>query len=362
VAWHERVFFDKNQAEIGTLLGKSSDWVSVRSRVYRLPDTLKEQLRQRPRAISQMLELGVLYTQQSEAALELADRVVHENLTLDALRVLIRGYARPERHETPLPGNRVEGRRGAATSVQDVTSEPSDTVPSNAREGMHKRRGAATQEPGRSVPDRPTTSMAQADEQDRAAEQSTHIPHVTADATSAADLALLQEAVATLASVASRADTLPGGVITTRVLDQVEQALVSIRRTLVRRTLPEARPPLHRFYQFVDTDLREVLVLLRRRHPVVATIRSREGESLEIHLLICLLPKGSTSGGLSNTNVGDLFVAVTGANGGTVPLINGAPAEWVRNGLGLTQDEAATMAAFVSDLAQGLAGEPGPTT
>ncbi len=62
VAWHERVFFDKNQAEIGTLLGKSSDWVSVRSRIHRLPDALKERLRQRPRAISQMLELGVFCT------------------------------------------------------------------------------------------------------------------------------------------------------------------------------------------------------------------------------------------------------------------------------------------------------------
>jgi ParB family chromosome partitioning protein len=60
VAWHERMFADKNQAEIGAMLGKSSDWVSTRSRIYRLPDRLKERLRQRPRAISQMLELGVL--------------------------------------------------------------------------------------------------------------------------------------------------------------------------------------------------------------------------------------------------------------------------------------------------------------
>jgi len=51
VAWHEQVFFEQNQAQLGALLGKSSDWVSVRSRIHRLPDGLKERLRQRPRAI-----------------------------------------------------------------------------------------------------------------------------------------------------------------------------------------------------------------------------------------------------------------------------------------------------------------------
>jgi ParB family transcriptional regulator, chromosome partitioning protein len=85
VAWHEHAFFDKNQAQIGALLGKSSDWVSVRSRVHKLPDDLKDRIRQRPRAISQLLELGPLYAQQPAAALALADRVVHENLTLDAI-------------------------------------------------------------------------------------------------------------------------------------------------------------------------------------------------------------------------------------------------------------------------------------
>ncbi len=33
VAWHERMFADKNQAQIGAMLGKSSDWVSMRSRI-----------------------------------------------------------------------------------------------------------------------------------------------------------------------------------------------------------------------------------------------------------------------------------------------------------------------------------------
>ena len=58
MAWHERAFFDKNQTQIGALLGKSSDWVSVRSRIHKPPDDLKERIRQRPRAISQLLELA----------------------------------------------------------------------------------------------------------------------------------------------------------------------------------------------------------------------------------------------------------------------------------------------------------------
>ncbi len=72
------MFFDKNQAEIGAMLGKSSDWVSVRSRIHKLPEVLKERLRQRPRAIKQLLELAALYGQQPDLALSVADRVVDE--------------------------------------------------------------------------------------------------------------------------------------------------------------------------------------------------------------------------------------------------------------------------------------------
>jgi ParB/RepB/Spo0J family partition protein len=35
VAWIERAFFEKNQAAIGAMLGKSSDWVTVRSRIHK---------------------------------------------------------------------------------------------------------------------------------------------------------------------------------------------------------------------------------------------------------------------------------------------------------------------------------------
>ncbi len=67
------------------------------ARIHKLPDVLKDRIRRRPRTISQILELGSLYAQQPDAAL--ADRVVHENLTLDTIRTLVRGYARPGRRE-----------------------------------------------------------------------------------------------------------------------------------------------------------------------------------------------------------------------------------------------------------------------
>src|SRR5206468_6133551 len=72
IAWHERTFFDKNQAEIGAMLGKSSDWVSVRSRIHKLPEALKHRLRVRPRIMGQMLELATFYQQQPIEALEVA--------------------------------------------------------------------------------------------------------------------------------------------------------------------------------------------------------------------------------------------------------------------------------------------------
>lgn len=119
VAWHERMFFDKNQAEIGAMLGKSVDWVKMRARIHKLPDALKERLRLRPRAISQMLELGVLYGRQPDVAIDLADRVVTEQMTLDALRASIRNYERPGAPAREEKYN----QRGAAPLVNTFTTE-----------------------------------------------------------------------------------------------------------------------------------------------------------------------------------------------------------------------------------------------
>jgi ParB family transcriptional regulator, chromosome partitioning protein len=130
VAWAERMFFDKNQTEIGAMLGKSSDWVSTRSRIHRLPDELKDALRQRPRAIKQMLELASLYTADPSAARVLAQRVVQESLTVDVVRQSIR------KHQAFTELNNRDGmhnRRAGATFVGPFTR----------RDHSYRCRGAA---------------------------------------------------------------------------------------------------------------------------------------------------------------------------------------------------------------------------
>ena len=148
VAWHEHAFFDKNQTQIGALLGKSSDWVSVRSRIHKLPDDLKERIRQRPRAISQLLELAPLYAQEPATALALADRVVHENLTLDAIRALVRGYERPQRRES----SRAEtiDHRGATTNVQEITDAAMELLTPPVRDKKTQASRCRDKQTGRS--------------------------------------------------------------------------------------------------------------------------------------------------------------------------------------------------------------------
>src|SRR6266545_2928545 len=121
VAWHQQMYFDKNQAEIGALLGKSEDWVKTRSRIHKLPEPLKDRLRQRPRAISQILELGALYTREPEAALSLADQVVKEQLTLDAVREAVRNYVRPASSGGDIRDEK-NNQRGTALVVTNSTN------------------------------------------------------------------------------------------------------------------------------------------------------------------------------------------------------------------------------------------------
>jgi len=215
VAWHERMYFDKNQAEIGAMLGKSSDWVSVRSRVYKLPDALKERLRKRPRAIKQMLELSILYLQQPSVALELADRVVQENLTVEVIRAAIRENKQPESRAQPIR-EETNNRRAGATSVQDITNPILPGIDRDARADEREARHLMSSAP-----------RATSDEQEFVSSASS--------ARSAADLLMLQEAAVALASVALRAETLPMSEITEQTLDQAERALIATRRVLARR-------------------------------------------------------------------------------------------------------------------------------
>jgi ParB family chromosome partitioning protein len=234
VAWHERAFFDKNQAQIGALLGKSSDWVSMRSRIHKLPDDLKERIRQRPRAISQILELAPLYAQQQAPALALADRVVHENLTLDTLRALVRGYERPQRRES----SRAETieRRGATTNVKGVTNDSSEILKSPIRDKSHDRRGTATSEHETfDAQSMRTSSIGQADYPNTASPISDVSP-LAPTTPASLDYTLLQKAADTLTILAARADQIALGAISEQALNQIETALNTLRRSLALQT------------------------------------------------------------------------------------------------------------------------------
>jgi hypothetical protein len=234
VVWHEQVFFEKNQAQIGALLGKSSDWVSVRSRIHKLPDGLEERLRQRPRVIAQMLELGSFYAQQRDVALALADRVVGENLTLDAIRGIVRGYARPEKREGSQVG--AAKRRGIATKVLEITNQLEQRSEVSAGDKNHERRGAATDEQLEpDAPAMPLQARGRIDPSDAASARE-GISSLASRLTPCPDGTLLQEAADTLTLLASRADQLPVEAISELVLDQMETALKELRRSFTHRT------------------------------------------------------------------------------------------------------------------------------
>ena len=118
VAWHQSVYADKTQSDIGQMLGKSLSWVKSRSRIAQLPDALKVYLRQRPRAVDQLLDIGKWYEDEPDAAIQLAERVVREGLTADAVREVVRGYIRPAARETS------EKKFGTELSVKNRTIAP----------------------------------------------------------------------------------------------------------------------------------------------------------------------------------------------------------------------------------------------
>jgi ParB-like chromosome segregation protein Spo0J len=124
VAWHEKTFYPASQAVIGDMLGKSESWVKTRSRIHRLPDALKDRLRARPGAISQIVELGVFYEQQPLAAVTLAERVVEEHMTLNAVRAAIRDYTRPH-STTNRDRDGLHNEDGAVPVVAEITNQAS---------------------------------------------------------------------------------------------------------------------------------------------------------------------------------------------------------------------------------------------
>src|SRR5262245_59948886 len=174
------------------------------------------------------------------------------------------------------------------------------------------------------------------------------------DSDSASDQELLEEVVAALASIASRAKELPRSVATIHALEQADRALTQILSVITRVGLLQSAAPSSTSYQLIDTDLHDMLVLLLGRRPVMVALRQSRSEDATLHLVMCLM-QANGSGKLSRTSSKDVFIAIGGAGHGIIPLSEGIPVERVRNSLGLTLESAATVADLVTDLARAQA-------
>jgi ParB family transcriptional regulator, chromosome partitioning protein len=328
IAWHERMFFDKNQTEIGAMLGKSSDWVSVRSRIHKLPDTLKEHLRQRPRAIKQILELRAFYTQQPQLALELAHQVVHKNLTVEAVRALVNGYNGTSSSSSIR--EKKSNRRASATSVQGVTIDEPSVMAHRIEEPLV---GQAQPEPAAHVQHVVTA-----------------LDRVLAEQPGAApfEVSHLHGVAEVLAVLAAQADDLSADLATIQYLELAEQALLRIRRAFVRRTLPSTVLSRSRPYRLHDAELSDLVLMLRQRQATLALLRPAQGQGRALYLVICHVPIDPRPVETQAQNT-TLFVAIPGKGNAMAPT-TGDLGDWARRQLRLSQLEAALAAAFVQDL------------
>jgi len=253
----------------------------------------------------------------------------------------LRGYLRPK-HQGTADREINHNRRGAATNVQEITS--SGPV------------GVALNHPGARLASSLTNTASHIASADRGSGQ------IVSDETAQAsarmdepdlvnDLDLLQSVAATLTTIAGRAKMLPANAPTAHSLDQAERALSQIRNVLTRAALAQSGiAPKH--YQLTDMDLHEMLVLLLGQRPSMVTLQHGQHLDTTLHLVCFLMPRNGATGRISQTRPSDVFMAVSGAGHGILPLIDGIPIERVRNSLGLPIDGAVAIAALINDLAR----------
>jgi ParB family chromosome partitioning protein len=344
VAWHEQMFFEKNQAEIGVMLGKSSDWVSTRSRIHKLPDALKDRLRQRPRAIKQLLELNVLYQHEPRLAIDLADRVVREHLTFEALHALV-DHQSKESQDSP---NREKQHRcrASATSVQDVTSDDA-TQPITTIPPTHRDR--PTKMPSGNIISIPSASYS----------PSTYDQGIIAEVDSGSTanppnaFVLLQEAAAALAGVESHVHLLKSNPDIDRLVDAATSSVENLRTARLRRALHGHSHLHNRIYRLASTDIDEALVMLLSHHPLAIKLQSAQTEGISLRLVLCLLAPNSASVRAGQSTY-ELFIAVIGAGNATTPTNAEVSAQWTRQQLKLQLRPAVLLAALLNDLAKGI--------
>jgi hypothetical protein len=272
---------------------------------------------------------------------------VAENLTLEAVRTLLRGYVRPTRGGRKV--REAEHRcRGAATSVQEITS----------RNTQHRDDLGGVPVP--SLADR----HRYAPNADAASEQSVELPRSSQpvdtelsrrstqmdEADFANNVHQLEDVAATLALIAERPSMVLSGGPTAHALDQAERALTQIRSVLTRAACAQS-VFTSKQYLLADTDFHDLLVLLLGQRSGIVTVQYGQHLDTTLHLVCFLMPRKGTNGHGVSTQPSDVFIAISGAGHGMLPLIEGIPIERVRNSMGLPLEAAAAVAALISDLA-----------
>jgi ParB family chromosome partitioning protein len=344
VAWHERLFFDKNQAEIGAMLGKSSDWVSTRSRIHKLPDTLKDRLRQRPRAIKQLLELNILYQHNPRLANDIADRVVREHLTFDTVRAFIDHQSNSSQERSAR--EKQHNRRAGTTSVQDITSNDA-TQSINSIPQAHRDRTTKISSNG-SVARQSASQSPLASDQGRIAVVDSASP---ANLSSA--LALLQEAAAALADVESHIHLLRSAADIDQLIDAATNSVEKLRTDRLQRALRGHSHQHSHIYRLDGTEIDEVLIILFSYQPVAIKIQSAQTDGISLRLVLCLLAVKAAIVRTAQSKH-ELFIAVAGAGNATTPANAEVSTEWARQQLKLLHRPAALVAALLNDLTKGI--------
>jgi hypothetical protein len=148
--------------------------------------------------------------------------VVQENLTLDAIRGLVRGYARPEARDVSRSGS--TERRGAATKVQKITKPP--VAEHNTYDNSQSRTTDFQDTSGR----RGLPAPPQGERDLPAVTVEEYILPARSPMSTITNEALLQQATETVTMLASRAERLPINELTGQLLDQLETALSILRR------------------------------------------------------------------------------------------------------------------------------------
>jgi hypothetical protein len=276
-----------------------------------------------------MLELGVLYNQQPQMAVDLAHRVVHEHLTVEALRVII---AKQIAGESPTADREERSnRRAGAASVRSVTSDAN-----------HDTSSRTDKAPIRLVPAESATLVddmivaVSPSQDERPASRFSHSPAL--DAISGV-----------LAALASQADEISGDPATLQHVEIAEQALLRIRRAVVRRMLPSSVLSRSNLYRLLNAELSDLVLLLRQHHTALAMLRPALGKGQTLNLVLCRVPTdASIAGAPPQRNV--LCITTPGRSSAVLPATTSDLGGWARHYLKLSQHEASMATALLHDL------------